>query len=24
MHFEIALPPAKVAALIAKLEKESD
>ena len=24
MHFEIALPPAKVAALIAKLEKEND
>ena len=24
MHFEIALPPAKVVALIAKLEKESD
>lgn len=24
MHFEVALPPAKVAALIAKLEKEND
>lgn len=24
MHFEIALPPAKVAALVAKLEKEND